>query len=86
MDIRNLLLVPKNLHIRYHLVLRKLGGDSDGISNMKVNLKINQDNVNKKDIHADKIIRYINEYKQIKRELEIWFALKKCRDWLAEHK
>ena len=77
MDISNLLILPDRLHRRYHLVLRRLGGNDSGF----IDMKITADNINK----TDKRIKLILEYMQIQKEMEIWFALKRCRDWLAQN-
>lgn len=73
--ISNLILLPDKLHRRYHKVLRNLGGNDEGL----VDMRINANNV----FAISKKTGYLSEYAKIQAEMEIWFALKECRDWLA---
>ena len=77
----NMLLLPDNLHRRYHRVLRQLGCNSEGMIDIKV-----YSNKPDKFKNTEKAIRFFQDYLKIREEMEIWFVLKQCRDFLAEHK
>ena len=80
-SISNLLLLPNNLHRRYHRVLRQLGCNSEGMIDTKVySNKANQFK------NPEKAIRFLKDYLKIREEMEIWFVLKQCREFLSEHK